>query len=238
VQVDGPNIMLKKINKIKENFVFIVIIISLISIYGFINHKIKRPKIKINYQNHSINLKKKFFRVFNFGQRKMISKLIWIKTLLNFDDNNHKSLDSSSWIFLRLNTITDLDPYFYDPYLYGGQYLSIIKSEPLGASLIYDKGLKLFPKDFWLNLNAGFNSYFELKKKKDSIKYYQKALLNPLMEKYNSSLPNFFLKIIHSNDKLAAYNILKISLNNTKDPKIRKKIKTILYSIKKDILKN
>ena len=61
MQEDGLHIMLKKINKIKENFVFIVTIISLTSIYGFINHKIKRPKIKINYQNHSINLKKRFF---------------------------------------------------------------------------------------------------------------------------------------------------------------------------------
>ena len=55
------------------------------------------------------------------------------------------------------------------------------------------------------------------------------------MEKYNSNLPNFYSKLIHSNDKTAAYHTLKISLSNTKDPKIRKKIKSILTSIKKEI---
>ena len=63
----------------------------------------------------------------------MISSLLWTHTLLFSDYEHYKNDDLDSWMYLRFNTITDLDPRMYEAYNYGGQYLSIVKDDVFGA---------------------------------------------------------------------------------------------------------
>ena len=89
-------------------------------------------------------------------------------------------------------------------------------------NLFIEKGLINFPKDFWLNLNMGYNSFFELKKKNEGVYYYKKALKNSKFELYNSNLPFFLTNYLSSiNAKKAAMEILEYSLRKSKDPKLK-----------------
>tara|TARA_Y100001954_G_scaffold195145_1_gene210945 strand:+ start:14008 stop:14682 length:675 start_codon:yes stop_codon:yes gene_type:complete len=209
--------------KIKENVIFLMFLIALFLVHGTLNRRIQLKPINYNFQKYSINFKSEYTKFLNVGLNSFFSKFLWISTVLKLDTAHYKKKDLNSWLFLKLSTITDLDPYFYDAFLYGGQYLSIIKDDPFGAESIYKKGLKNFKDDFWLNLNTGYNAFFELNKKKEGIHYYTEALKNSDSIKYNSHLPFFLTAYFTSkNDNKAAIKILELSLKNTKDPKLKK----------------
>lgn len=220
--------------KIKENVLFLIFLIALFYAHGKINTSIKQLPLDINYQNHSVNFKREYLSFLNIGLNRFFSKFLWISTVLKFDTNHYKKKDLNSWLYLKLSTITDLDPLFYDAFLYGGQYLSIIKDDPIGAESIYKKGLLSFKNDFWLNLNTGYNAFFELNKKKEGVYYYKKALESFEYTKYNSHLPFFLSNYLASeNNYKKAIEILKLSFNNTRDPKLKKAILKKIKSLKK-----
>ena len=221
--------------KTKENVLYLIFLILLLFLHGRINSSTNFPPIKYDYQKHSINFKRKYLKNFNIGLNSFFSKFLWISTILKLDSSHYKKKDLNSWLYLKLSTITDLDPYFYDAFLYGGQYLSIIKDDPLGAELIYKKGLMHFKDDFWLNLNAGYNSFFELNKRDEGFFYYKKALKNANSTKYHAYLPFFLSNYLTSkNDNKNAIGILRLSLENSKDPKLKKAILKKINSLKKN----
>jgi len=130
---------------------------------NFFYQKAQRPLLNISMQQAALNFKSNYLQLFTFGQKRLISSILWIHTLMESDLEHYKQKDLNSWMYLRFQTITSLDPQFYEAYLYGGQYLSIVKNDLLGAKKIYEKGLKLFPDNYKLTFNAAFNYTFELK---------------------------------------------------------------------------
>ncbi len=130
--------------KTKENVLYLIFLILLFFLHGRINSSTKFSSIKYDYQKHSINFKRKYLKNFNIGLNSFFSKFLWISTILKLDSSHYKKKDLNSWLYLKLSTITDLDPYFYDAFLYGGQYLSIIKDDPLAAELIYKIRINTF----------------------------------------------------------------------------------------------
>ena len=222
--------------KIKENVLFLFFLIPLLFLHGVTSNSIKKDPVKYDYQKHSINIKRDHLKFLNIGLNNFFSKFLWISTVLNLDTIHYKKKDLNSWLFLKLSTITDLDPYFYDAFLYGGQYLSIIKDDPLGAEAIFKKGLTNFNNDFWLNLNTGYNAFFELKKKKEGVFYYTKALETAESTKYNSHLPFFLTHYFISKDNnIRAIQILKLSYKNSKDPSLKEAILKKINKLKKSL---
>lgn len=78
-------------------------------------------------------------------------------------------------MYLRFKSIADLDPYFYENYLYGGLYLSIIKDDVMGAKDIYDRGLAHYSSDLELLKNAAFHYRFELHDYPKALELYERA---------------------------------------------------------------
>lgn len=81
---------------------------------------------------------------------------------MNSDIEHYDKDDLNSWMYQRFNALIEIDPKFYEVYRYGGQYLSIVKDDEIGAEDIYRRGLEAFPNNFWLNFHAGFHYYFEM----------------------------------------------------------------------------
>lgn len=123
----------------------------------------QKPIIVISKQDSTLNLNNKMIQNFNLGYNRLESSLLWIMTILESDIDHYKSKDLNSWMFLRFLTISELEPNFYENYSFGGVYLSIVKDDIAGASIIYNKGLKIFPTDFYLLKNASFHFFFEAK---------------------------------------------------------------------------
>lgn len=196
----------------------------------------KRPSVNLKMQDHAINIDDQIIKIIDLGQHRMISSLLWSETLLRSDIEHYNQGDFKNWMFLRIKTITSLDPYFYEAYLNGGIYLSIIKDDDLGAEYIYDRGLKYYPDDYYLNLNASFHYYFELGNVKKSI-----TSLEAITRVPNKKTPRFVsellakMKSLQGNKKDAFIIISKLYNNSPPNTLIKKKYAEILYALKAEI---
>jgi hypothetical protein len=200
-----------------------------------INTQTKKPVISISKQESAININTKFLSVLSGGHKRLITDLLWIQTLIESDTEHYKKKDLNSWLFLRFMTISVLDPKFYENYLYGGQFLSIMKDDLEGASYIFDKGLTHYQDDYDLNYNAGFLYYFEMGD-------YERGLKNIEKIQYHSRAPSFFPSVVNKlkieTGVLDLKTILSVVLAqylSTHDENLKLKFKSDLYAIKAEI---
>lgn len=164
---------------IKSELLYLLPAIVLL-IYGhIIDFDNPKPILTISEQERQINFSSDFLQYSSLGQERFLASVLWIQTLLEGDLEHYKEKDLNSWMFHRFNTITNLDKNFYEAYLWGGQYLSVIKDDAIGAKVIYNKGLEIFPSDLDLNFNSGFNNFFELNDTASAIANFQKVVENP-----------------------------------------------------------
>ena len=129
----------------------------------YIAQRFEKPIILISKQDSSLNINNKMIKNFNLGYNRLESSLLWIMTILESDIDHYRTKDLNSWMFLRFATISELEPNFYENYSFGSIYLSIVKDDILGASIIYNKGLDIYPTDYYLLKNASFHFFFEVK---------------------------------------------------------------------------
>ena len=157
---------------------FALFLLTLV-VAGAIGSKVTRPPIEVEMQESAFTFNSKFLELTGLGLKTAIADLMWIQTMIESDHTHYKSRDLDSWMFRRLEAIADLDPYFYENYLYGGQYLMIIKDDLLGADKLLSRGLKIFPSDTQLNWQMGFLWIFELGDTKKGYPYFEVVSKSP-----------------------------------------------------------
>lgn len=194
------------------------------------------PPLIVSKQDSAFNLNRQFIIFFSLGNKRMIGDFFWIKTLIESDLEKYTKKDKNSWMYHRFRTIAELDPSFYENYLWGGMFLSVVKDDIFGADEIYSLGLQRYPSDYRLNFNAGFNSYFELgdfqmgARRLDKIKDHPEAteLVRLIFNKLQFEL---------NHDFDTAISFLKIRYQSVNDERIKEKIlKDIkLLQIEKDL---
>jgi tetratricopeptide (TPR) repeat protein len=233
--------MKNKIDKLIRSpslYISLLLILSFFAL-GQINLKNQKPKFLANREVFTFNLNDKLLKLFATGQERSFSSLFWMETLLNSDESHFKGDSLTSWMFLRFNTITTLTPYFYNAYLAGGKYLSIIKDDTKGAEAIYAKGMKYFPNDYHLILNRAFNLYYEIGDTLKAIELYEKIIDHPLTLKHARFLPSLIqkMKLAQGNTTLEdSLNILlQIYRQMSDDPRVKKRYEKIIYSIRAEI---
>ncbi|MCY4643663.1 MAG: hypothetical protein OXB88_03505 [Bacteriovoracales bacterium] len=133
-------------------------------------------------------MKSDILKFFDFGIKRIYSDIIWIQTLLQSDLEHYKEKNGNSWMFYRFYTISNLDPLFIENYWYGGQYLSVIKDDKIGAKILFEKGLETYPNDYRLLYYMGTHYLIELNDKKNAIKYYEKIFDYPSTPNHIKSL--------------------------------------------------
>lgn len=215
--------------------IFLFFIMFLIQ--ALLGQSLVKPPLEISMQESAVNFNDKFAKIANFGHGRLVGAVTWVLTLIEGDIEHYNHKDSNSWMFHRFKSISIYDPGFYENYRYGGQYLSIIKDDLSGAEYIYDKGLKLFPKDYWLNYHAGFHFYFEMGKVDKAIKNFETILSLPNAINRYPILPSLLTKIKVSKGKeqdafdslLALYNELPEKHHQ------KEQLYLVLYSVKAKI---
>jgi hypothetical protein len=199
-----------------------------------LNLKNEKPELELSKQDTAINVNNNLLTYMSAGNKRLLTDLIWVQTLIESDIEHYKKKDLNSWLFLRFNSIATLDPKFYENYLYGGQFLAIVKDDLSGADVLYDKGLSFYPNDYQLNYGQGFLNYFE-------IGNYAKGLKHLELIKGHPKAPSFLISIIN---KLKVetgvgleevYKLVAHDLNTTQDETLKKRLIGDLYSIKAEI---
>lgn len=202
---------------------------------NWLNSYLEKPKLVVSKQATALNFSKDLYDITSMGNRRLISSIMWVQTLLESDIDHYKKNDLNSWMFVRFDHITKLEPKFLAAYRFGGQYLSIIKDDDLGAEEIYDRGLEYYPNNYDLNFNAAFHYLFELGKTEKALKSYKQIQFHPDAPPY---LPSFTARLERKQGRSLedVFNILKESyLKSPQDSPQRKYLRNQLYSIKAEI---
>lgn len=199
----------------------------------FINIKFKKPEL--NPQDSFLNFDPTFLRMISFGHKKFIANILWIKTLLDSDLDHYKERDLKSWMYLRFNTISNLDPYFIENYIFAVQYLSIVKDDLMGAIEIGKKGLAFYPNSYRLNYQLAFTYGFELKEYKKALPYFEKIKDSPKAPVYIKSLILKMKSEAGVSLKTIYQELLHEYKTNFINNHLRSKIENELYIIKSQI---
>ncbi|MEX0798531.1 MAG: hypothetical protein WD025_03760 [Bacteriovoracaceae bacterium] len=173
-------------------------------------------KIEVSAQESVLNFNSNFLKIFSMGQKRLISDTFWIKTLLDSDLEHYNKRDLNSWMYLRFNTISELDPLFKSNYVFGGKYLAIVKDDILGANKLLLRGLKHFPEEKDIIQMLAFNYTFELNDFHNGHYFYKKLSQFPNSPEFISSL---LVKIQYADslDLDEALASLKSLLNSESD---------------------
>lgn len=201
---------------------------------GIINFSLKKPELKLSKQDTAININKDLLVFMSAGNKRLITDLLWVQTLIESDLEHYKGRDLNSWLFLRFNTISVLDPHFYENYLYGGQFLAIVKDDLEGAETIYVKGLEYYPNDYKLNFNAGFLFYFEKGNLSSGLNYLKRIQSHPSAPPYMTSIINKLEASTGVNLEVI-FNLVLHHFNATQEPTLKARLKKDLYAIRSEI---
>lgn len=199
-----------------------------------LNTNFRRPVLEISKQETAINVQTVFLQALSAGHKRLITDLLWIQTLLESDLEHYKKKDLNNWLFLRFNTISVLDPRFYENYLYGGQFLNVVKDDLEGAKIIYEKGIGQFPNDYRLLYQTGFLYYFEAGELERGLELLSKIERHPQAPVYLPSIINK-LRFQVTGDLEAVYQLVYLNWIGTKDKYLKEKIEKDLYAIRAEI---
>ena len=101
---------------IKNNILTLIFILILFICSGVLNKNLVKPSFKVSKQSSALNISHELLSIFDLGQRRLFSDILWISTLLESDLEHYKENDLNSWLYLRFNTISVLDPLFLKNY--------------------------------------------------------------------------------------------------------------------------
>lgn len=190
-----------------------------------------KPSLEVSKQDSAINISQDFLKFISLGNKRLLADLLWIQTLLESDLVKYQGNDLNSWMYLRFRSIAELDPKFYENYLYGGMLLSIVKDDLEGAADLYTRGLKIYPGDYKLNYNAGFNYYFEMGNFEKGLFHLEQVIDHPQSPGALKFIINK-LRFEKSGDYNSALAFIQYNLANNKDPVLETKLRADLYALK------
>ena len=79
-----------------------------------------------------------------------------------FSNPRHRNCDNS-WSFKMLDQVTKLAPRFRMPYFAGTMTLAVLVEDYAGATVLFDRAVAQFPKDWEVLYRAGYHYLFDLK---------------------------------------------------------------------------
>jgi hypothetical protein len=101
---------------------------------------------------------------FTFGYSEVLADKYWIDAIQYFDRPQYRLKNKTSQVselYSMLDLITEFSPRFQIVYSGGGTALSVLANDVVGAGLIFEKGMKQFPKDWKLTYRAAYHALYE-----------------------------------------------------------------------------
>jgi hypothetical protein len=157
----------------------VVAIIATAGIGGFLGDRVIKRRPHTSMQESAITFNGLFIKIAGLGLQATWADLLWVVTLIESDIEHYKGKELDSWMYHRFNTIKQLDPWFYQNYYFGGQYLMVIKDDLPGAQALMEDGLKKYPEDMALNWQLGFLWVFERNDTQRGYPYFKKVSRHP-----------------------------------------------------------
>lgn len=211
----------------------ILILLSFLSFNKF-NFLLNSIESAESDSNDHLTLNHNFIKLIHLGNPKIFSSYLWMLSLLQ-SDLIHVEHSKRSWLYYRIKTIAELDPYFRENYINGGLYLSIVNDDLPGADDIFSHGLRFFPEDSYLLWYKGFNLCFEMGECPKALDSFIR--LDKIRKPDQYVLTPRIISKIQAQEGLLelSFQTLLHLYKNTTDESVKGQIYKSLYSIKATI---
>lgn len=180
----------------------------------------------------------KFSRILSVGHEGLLSDFLFLKTATFIGGRGIASqlMTEADWDFVKqsLDVVTDLDPYFLDPYVLAEGLLAWDAQRPEMANELLMKGVQYRDWDWHLPFYVGFNNFYFLKN-------YEQASGFIMQAAELSGSPGY-LKTLGA--RLAYYGgksktavlFLEEMLAETHDPRLKKRLLKRLVALQRAVL--
>ena len=154
-------------------------LLAIVAFFFVLQAQFLKPKIqsRTDYIAPPIELK-----YLNAGFSTQAADSFWIRAVQDMDHCdqpiNERECTGKSWLFNVIDLTVELDQKFKEAYYYGALALTILISDYAGASVIFDKGVEVFNKEWRLLYVAGYHALFEEKNKLKASKRFMAAAEN------------------------------------------------------------
>ncbi len=174
----------------------------------------------------------KYLRLFSLGHEELFGDFLLSRALIYFGSHYYKRKTFRyPNLYEFFDSVTELDSHNEEAYLMGARLLSTFY--PQKSIKLLEKGMKNIPSSWRLPELAGYISYFELKNKKLSAKFYEIASKKPERPPYVPSLSSKFYR--EAGDIESAINVLKAFYETVKDKRLKEGFKSDIEALEDEL---
>lgn len=186
-----------------------------------LQHSFARRYPAKNIENLLYLPKGEGLKIMSLGFRSLMADVLWMKAIGYF--GGHTFTDQQyPWLYHILDQVTDLDPPFRSPYIFGGVVLSVAADSAEESIALLRKGMDYHPDDWRLPFYIGFNYFYYLKDPVRASEYIQVAATLPARPQY---MPFLAASLMTEAGRLeTAIAFLETVAANTQEEYVRRQI--------------
>ena len=180
----------------------------------------------------------KFSRILALGNQGVLSDFLFLKTstFVGGRGMSGQMMEEEDWDFVvrSLGVVTDLDPYFVDPYVLAEGLLAWDAGKIEAANQLLEKGMRYRTKDWRLPFYVGFNHFYFLKDFQTASGFIMQAAELPGSPSYLKTLG---ARLAYYGGKTkTALLFLKEMLADAKDPLLKKRLDMRLKALEGSVV--
>lgn len=178
----------------------------------------------------------KFSRILALGHKGLLSDFLFLKTSTYIGGKPAKAMTEADWqfVFRSLDVVTDLDPYFVDPYMLGEGLLAWDAGQPKLANQLLVKGTKYRTNDWRLPFFIGFNYFYFLKDYEAASDFIMTAAQLPGSDAYLKTLGARLA--YYGGKSKTALLFLQQMLAENDDPLLKKRLSLRLTALERAVV--
>ncbi len=217
----------------------ILILVVAIFVYGLFFRGVweSREQVRTNIPA-GYTIPSKFSRILALGNQGLLSDFLFLKvaTFIGGRSGLGDQLNDEDWRFVTesLDVVTDLDPYFVDPYMLAEGLLAWDAGKPKEANQLLIKGMKYRTWDWRLPFFAGFNNFYFLKNYEAASGFIMTASQLPGSPAYLATLGARLA--YYGGKSKTALLFLKEMLADTDDAMMKKRLQMRLLALESAVL--
>ena len=183
-------------------------------------------------------LPSRFIRVFALEHKGLLANYLLLKTMNFYGDRvmHQEQLSAADWQYLvaSLDAVTDLDPRFLDPYIFGVSLLAWEAGLVEDANRLLEKGMEHRSDDWQMPFFLGFNHFYFLQDYATGAEYLMQAARLPDSPNF---LPNLAARLGYYGQRTdTAILFLRTLLLQTADEGLRASLERRLLALERATL--
>lgn len=167
-----------------------------------------------------------FSRILSLGNAGILSDFLFLKVLTFYGEHvmRHDVITDEGWKYLvdGLDVVTELDPFFLDPYVFAQGVLAWEKGKTKEAIRLLNRGVEHRKEDWRLPFYVGFNYFYILGDYEKGADYLMIASRRPNSPSFLSTLA---ARVgYYSGKPQTAIVFLRAMISDTENPNIRARL--------------